>query len=112
MSESFNKNQSRGFGLFRALLQDERPRGVKWAEPPSSQRNVAEEIRNRLSVVGSPDRLGQDHRDVDDLQEATKLTFKAGHKNSNILSFHLAVSKISRELLHRFEWNSMEVVVR
>lgn len=35
----------------------------------SSQGNVAEEVRHRFAVVGSPDGLGQDHGDVDDLRE-------------------------------------------
>lgn len=34
----------------------------------SLQGHVAEEVRHRLAVVGSPDRLRQDHGDVDDLE--------------------------------------------
>lgn len=43
--------------------------GVRGGSPfHSLQGHVAEEVRHRLAVVGSPDRLRQDHGDVDDLE--------------------------------------------
>lgn len=42
---------------------------VSCALSRSLQRYVAEEVGHRLAVVGSPDRLRQDHGDVYDLEE-------------------------------------------
>ena len=51
--------------------------GEPAAAPPSRslQGNVAEEVGHGLAVVGSSDRLRQDHGDVDDLRETINLSF-------------------------------------
>lgn len=41
---------------------------VDGQELESLQRNVAEEIRHRLAVVGPADGLGEDHGNVNDLR--------------------------------------------
>lgn len=50
----------------------EREGGTGAALSRSLQGYVAEEVGHGLAVVGSPDRLGQDHGDVDDLEEVKR----------------------------------------
>lgn len=42
----------------------------------SLQGHVTEEVGHRLAVVGSSDGLGQDHGDVDDLEETSPFTLQ------------------------------------